>query len=436
MVEELTTKAKQAVTPAEIILVGEKLKEAMTMREKLEAEGKVVTESKVGEKRVVVGNRVLKVAQIILAHMQPIDGRGKAEVEDGVNKVNALLRETAITNTMSPWHTTVEVGKGTQDDESKWTIRKIGEDCMKQEVLTMMTECLTAVFGAKGDMLNAWMADEKTVRMLMPAAPSKTARGRRDIGKKLREENKDMKTGHRFPKVCGGARTTGLIFDAADHAEAKRLVEKRVMWEGVRTQVQMMDTNKMGEFKHSPPPQKKEEKKGKTGEKKTSAQVNTNTNNNGSNNNKGQQGKQQTTQYWSNVICYNCNGKGHKRESCSSATRAASARISRGQKRNSEVVGASENAQQTQKRKVEEVKTDKDGFEKVERKKGWNVWKKPALKTAGGATSGPSNARITEVLDDSIEEWTPDRFGPNEQKPPVKSDWSLDEQLGLGKHLF
>jgi len=27
---------------------------------------------------------------------------------------------------------------------------------------------------------------------------------------------------------------------------------------------------------------------------------------------------------------------------------------------------------------VEEVKTDKDGFEKVERKKGWNVWKKPA----------------------------------------------------------
>jgi len=93
-----------------------------------------------------------------------------------------------------------------------------------------MTECLTAVFGAKGDMLNAWMADEKTVRMLMPAAPSKVARGRRDIGKKLREENKEIKTGHRFPKVWGGARTTGLTFDAADHTEAKRLVEKGVMW--------------------------------------------------------------------------------------------------------------------------------------------------------------------------------------------------------------
>jgi len=285
-------------------------------------------------------------------------------------------------------------------------------------------------------MLNAWMEDEKVARMLMPAAPSKVARGRRDIGKKLREENKDMKTGHRFPKLWGDARTTGLTFDVADYTEAKKLVEKGVMWEGTRRQVQMMDTNKMGEFKHSPPPQKEEEKKRKTGEKKTSAQINTNTNGTNNNNYKGLQGNQQTPQSWSNVICYNCNGKRHKRESCSSASRAVSARISRGQKRNSEVVGANGNGQQTQKRKVEEVKTDKDGFEKVERKKGWNVWKKPALKTVGGATPGPSNARISEVLDDNVEKWTPDRFRPNAQRPLQKSDWFPDEQPGLEKHLF
>jgi len=81
-----------------------------------------------------------------------------------------------------------------------------------------------------------------------------------------------------------------------------------------------------------------------------------------------------------------------------------SARISEGQKKNSEVVGANENGEQTQKRKVEEVKADKNGFEKVERKKGWKVWKKPALKTAGGATPGPSNTRIWEVLDDDVED--------------------------------
>jgi len=138
-VKDLTKKAKQAVTPAEIVLVGEKLKEAMTIKDKLEAEGKIVPESKVGEKRVVVGNRVLKVAKIILAHMQSIDGREKAEVEDGVNKGNALLREKAITNNAIPWHTTVEIGKRTQDDESRWTVGKIGEECTKQEVLTTMT---------------------------------------------------------------------------------------------------------------------------------------------------------------------------------------------------------------------------------------------------------------------------------------------------------
>ena len=44
-----------------------------------------------------------------------------------------------------------------------------------------MTKCLIAVFGAKGDMLNVWMEDEKIVRMLIPAAPSKVARGRKDI---------------------------------------------------------------------------------------------------------------------------------------------------------------------------------------------------------------------------------------------------------------
>ena len=72
----------------------------------------------------------------------------------------------------------------------------------------------------------------------------------------------------------------------------------------------------------------------------------------------------------------------------------------------------------------------------MERKKGLNVWKKAALKTAGGATPEPSNARIMEGLDDSIEVWTPDRFGPNTQKPPVQSDWYPDEQRGLGKHRF
>jgi len=146
-----------------------------------------------------------------------------------VNMVNTLLWEKAITDNRIPWHASVEIGKRLQDDKSRWTGGKIRKEYTKQEVLTTMTECLTAVFRAKGDMLNVWMEDERIVTMWIPAALSKVNRGWRAIGKKLREKNKEMKIGHRFPKLWGGVRTIGLTFDAADHAEAKKLVEKGVM---------------------------------------------------------------------------------------------------------------------------------------------------------------------------------------------------------------
>jgi len=114
-----------------------------------------------------------------------------------------------------------------------------------------MTEYLTAIFVEKSNMFNTWMEDEKIVRMLMPAALLKGARGRKDIRRKLREEKKEMKTRHRFPKTWGGARTTSLTFDRVEHMEIKRLVEKGVMWEGAQRHIQIIDTNKMGEFKHS-----------------------------------------------------------------------------------------------------------------------------------------------------------------------------------------
>jgi len=67
------------------------------MKNKLKCEGKVMLANKVGEKRLLVENKVLKVATIILVHMQPIDGRGKAEIEDMFHKIKALLLEQGIT---------------------------------------------------------------------------------------------------------------------------------------------------------------------------------------------------------------------------------------------------------------------------------------------------------------------------------------------------
>jgi len=67
-------------------------------------------------------------------------------------------------------------------------------------------------------------------------------------------------------------------------------------------------------------------------------------------------------------------------------------------------MGANENSQQNQKRKIEETKKDKEAFKKFERIMRWNVWKKPILKTARGATPGPTTTRIIEVLDDNVKE--------------------------------
>jgi hypothetical protein len=118
-VEELTFKTQTASSPEEVLNLGHKVKEALEMTRKLEDEKKTIPENKVGEKRIIVGNKVLKVAKIILAHMNPIDGRGKVDVQDRANKVNALLREKAITESTTPWHAAVEIGKGNSEDESK-----------------------------------------------------------------------------------------------------------------------------------------------------------------------------------------------------------------------------------------------------------------------------------------------------------------------------
>lgn len=92
------------------------MKETISMKDKLKAEGKVILESKVGEKKVVVGNKVLKVTKIILVYMQSIDSRGKAEVRIEVNKVNALYQERASTHNIIQWHITVEMEKVSQDN--------------------------------------------------------------------------------------------------------------------------------------------------------------------------------------------------------------------------------------------------------------------------------------------------------------------------------
>jgi len=87
------------------------------MKDKLHSMGRIIPQNKVGKKRVAVGNRVLKVAKFILAHIQPTNRRGKAEMKDRVNKVTALLGERVITNNSISWYIIAEIRKRSQDNE-------------------------------------------------------------------------------------------------------------------------------------------------------------------------------------------------------------------------------------------------------------------------------------------------------------------------------
>ena len=51
-----------------------------------------------GDKKQVVNGKILKTVRIVVTHMNPIDGRGKAELEKTVGETSKLLDVLAQTN--------------------------------------------------------------------------------------------------------------------------------------------------------------------------------------------------------------------------------------------------------------------------------------------------------------------------------------------------
>lgn len=55
-------------------------------------------ENKVGDKKQVVNGKILKTVRIMVAHMNLINGRGKADLEKAVEETSKLLDKLAQTN--------------------------------------------------------------------------------------------------------------------------------------------------------------------------------------------------------------------------------------------------------------------------------------------------------------------------------------------------
>ncbi|KAF8422186.1 hypothetical protein EV426DRAFT_606304, partial [Tirmania nivea] len=244
---ELRARDRTGLNDDELIDLTQKMKEAKEMQAKIEKETSQLVERRVGNKRQVVGGEVFKIVEVVMGHTRDIDGKGKAELEAAVEEVNKLLRESALTENRKAWTVTAKAGVGEFKDESIWTVSKVSQDIEAIKVAGEVGKLLVAVFGCKGDILNVWAEEGKSVKMIAPAVLITIARGRYALAQKLREENKDLKGGKRMPKLWGGAKVTGFTFDAADAAEASKLIKKGLIWDGKKRKVAIFEQGRSGQ---------------------------------------------------------------------------------------------------------------------------------------------------------------------------------------------
>lgn len=164
-----------------------------------------------------------------MGHMQPLDGKGKVELESAVGKVNNMLRMKGLAENETPWTVTASAGKGEFNDKSTWEVKKVKEEVDPLVVSGEVGKALVAVFGRTGDILNVWVEDLKSVKLMVLSAPMTVARGRKALAEKIRSENKELKTAKRFPKLWGTAKVTGFTFDAADNEKAKKIIKNGII---------------------------------------------------------------------------------------------------------------------------------------------------------------------------------------------------------------
>ena len=166
---------------------------------------------------------------------------------------------------------------------------------------------MVAVIGKTRDLINVWL-EQETFKLLALDASMVKPLGRKAIGQKVREENKEIKNGKRYAKYWGQAEITDFNFDVIGAAEAERLVKNRIKWKGKTRRVSVLRKGKRMEekinsMKKTLVQKRKEEFKGKD--------------------------QQLRKAPFSFVICYNCRGKGHTIKSCTIASRAVSKKIER-----------------------------------------------------------------------------------------------------------
>lgn len=82
------------------------------MKKSIEEERNREVENKVRNKKHVINRKILKTVRIVVAYMNPIDSRGKADLDKAVEESSKLLDMLVQTNRTQGWKVKVMAGTG------------------------------------------------------------------------------------------------------------------------------------------------------------------------------------------------------------------------------------------------------------------------------------------------------------------------------------
>ena len=177
-------------------------------------------ESREEDKKQIGNGKILKTVRIVVAYMNSINNKGKAELEKAVGQTSKLLDKLIEPNRTLGWKLKAMAGMEDQNHESLWEVSRVPKETLASVVVGVLVRQLGAVIGRSGDLMNVWL-EKETYKILASNAPMIKPLGRKAIRRKLREEKKEIKNGKRYLKYRGQAKVTGFIFDMIGAKEAE-----------------------------------------------------------------------------------------------------------------------------------------------------------------------------------------------------------------------
>jgi len=273
-----------------------------------------------------IRGKITKTVKVTVIHTKPVDKEIREKTCQTAGNIARLWKEEAIT--IGGKIGTLLVAPSTErKEEINWTVARVPESISNIEIFNKVVEGLKLDGWEKnGLVVKAFAEDKGRVVLRAPQSPVPVGWSRKEMAEQLRKENQEILLGGRLPERWGKPREMELEFTVENVAEAKRLVLKRIRWNGYFRKVEIItrEIEKPFAGKRGYQP--------RTGGNRGNLQAPWNQDWRRVESGAGWRGK-------STIKCFNYQGFGHKSRECSSAARKAAQRIEGVNKRKGKAVG-------------------------------------------------------------------------------------------------